>query len=349
MTAITAGRMSRRTFGLASGTLAATGLLGARRVAAQQRTCVVGTWGGDYQLLLDEHIGQPLLGPQGITMQWDIASTDPRKNKLLAERRLPTGTMDVACLGDTDMYDVSLSGAFEELDETKVPNLANTLPALRRPYSAPHIFSGMVLVYHTEHADPTAFADLWDERYRGKVGLVDPSFVFAMIAAALGGGTPIDDLEAAKPRMLELKDLGARVYTSNEAVAQALESGEIWITPMWRARGFQWRSAGLPVADVAPAEGIVPIAFEMAVPRNAPDPQAGYAFLDAMLDPQAQVAFARAMGYVPTVNNAPLPDDLAAQLEFSAEEQERLVTPDFGYLAEAYSGLRQWWDREFLA
>ncbi len=41
---------------------------------------------------------------KGVTVQWDVAAQDPRKNKLIAERRLPSGTLDIACLCDVDMY-----------------------------------------------------------------------------------------------------------------------------------------------------------------------------------------------------------------------------------------------------
>ena len=76
-------------------------------------------------------------------MQWDVAAQGPRKNKLIAERRLPKGTMDIACLSDVDMYDISLSGALETIDESKLPNLKNAVATLRKPYSVPHIYSGM--------------------------------------------------------------------------------------------------------------------------------------------------------------------------------------------------------------
>ena len=67
---------------------------------------------------------------------------------------------------------ISLSGALETIDEAKLPNLKNAVATLRKPYSVPHIYSGMVLVYNPNHAQPKAFADLWSDKYRGKVGVV---------------------------------------------------------------------------------------------------------------------------------------------------------------------------------
>ena len=247
------------------------------------------------------------------------------------------------------MYDISLSGALETLDESKVSNLKNAVAALRHAYAVPHIYSGMVLVYNPAHAQPKAYADLWDEKYRGKVGLVDLLFTQILIVATVAaGGTP-SDFEPGKKKLIELKKLGVRVLPSNEAMAQALQSGEVWITPMWRARCVQWQNAGIPVANVAPAEGAIPILFEFGVPKNAPDKEGAYAFLNASLEPAAQIGFAQKMGYAPTVANAQLPPEQAEKLMFSAAEQAKLVKTDYDYVAKEYQNLKQWWDREFLA
>ncbi|MBB4038438.1 putative spermidine/putrescine transport system substrate-binding protein [Microvirga flocculans] len=340
--------LSRRTFLLGAGTAIGASALGTPALA-QEKSCVVGTWGGDYLNLLEANIVKPLLAPQGISVQWDVAGQGPRKNKLIAERRLPKGTIDVACLPDSDVYDVSLSGALEPLTEENVPNIKNVIPALRRTHSVSQLFSGMVLIYNPNHAQPKSYADLWDEKYRGKVGIVDLSFNWMYAIAALAGGDSLSNFEPAKKRLLEWKKLGVRVYPSNEAVGQALQSGEIWITALWRGRAVQWEKAGIPVTNVVPTEGLIPVTYEACIAKNAPNKEFGLAFLNAMLDPQGQIAFAQTMGYSPTVTNAQIPPELAKKVSFSAEETAKLRNPDFAYLAKEYQNLRQWWDREFLA
>jgi putative spermidine/putrescine transport system substrate-binding protein len=340
--------ISRRSFGAGTAVLAGAATLGLRPARAAG-ACIVGTWGGDYQKLLDANIVKPLLDPKGVKVEWDVAAQGPRKNKLMAERRLPHGTMDVACLSDVDMYDISLSGALETLDLAKVPNVKNAVAALRKPYSVPHIYSGMVLVYNPEHAQPKSYADMWDEKYRGKVGLVDLLMSQIYMAATLAAGGTLSNFDPGKKKLLELKKLGVRVLPTNEAMAQSLKSGEVWITPMWRARAYQWRKAGIPVANIAPSEGAIPIVFEFGMPKNAPDKDGAYAFLNASLDPKAQMAFAETMGYAPVVSNATLPPDLAKKLTFSAAEQANLKSPDYGYVSKDYQELKKWWDREFLA
>ena len=344
------GRLWRPTRRTALGGLAGTAALAAFGPArAQGMTAVVGTWGGDYQNLLQRNIVDPILAPEGVEVQYDVANAPPRKNKMMAERRLPSGTMDIVGFSDIDMYEMQLAGSLRELDPSRFPNAANLIPALEKPYAAPHIYSGLVIVYNPEHGEPTSWADLWGEDYAGRVGFADGLYVQHLIAAALSHGGGMSDFEPGKAALLELKERGARVYPSNEAVAQALQTGEIWATPMWRARSYQWAGAGIPVRDVAPAEGTVPILFEFAIPANAPSEDAAYAFLDAMLASEAQAAFAETMGYVPTVTNAPLPDALQPVLTFTEAEQANFQLPDYDYIAQNNADFREWWQREFLS
>jgi putative spermidine/putrescine transport system substrate-binding protein len=342
--------LSRRHFLQAAGSAAGAAALGMPTARAQAgMECIVGTFGGDYLNLLETNIVKPLLEPKGIRVQWDVANTGPKKSKLIAERRLPKGTMDVVILGDSDMYEMSLAEVLEPLNDTNVPNLRNSIPTLRRSYSISQIYSGMVIIQNPQHAQVKSFAEMWDERYRGKIGLVDGSFNWVINVAAMAAGASPNDFEAAKKKLLEWKKLGVRVYPTNEAVGQALQSGEIHIAPLWRARAVLWAKAGIPVTNVVPTEGIIPVTYEAAVAKNAPNKEAALAFINAMLDSRAQSDFAKSMGYAPTVSTAELPPDVAQRISFTPDEAKKMVKLDFDLLAKEYKGLRQWWDREFLA
>src|SRR3954447_16722408 len=62
-------QLTRRAFGFGAGALASSAGLGLGPARAQAATCVVGTWGGDYQNLLDANIVKPLLEPKGVGVQ----------------------------------------------------------------------------------------------------------------------------------------------------------------------------------------------------------------------------------------------------------------------------------------
>jgi putative spermidine/putrescine transport system substrate-binding protein len=83
------------------------------------------------------------------------------------------------------------------------------------------------------------------------------------------------------------------------------------------------------------------------VPRNARNKDGGFAYLDAMLDPKAQAAFADKMGYVPTVSDAVLPEDIARQVSLSEADRARLMKPDYKYLTERSQRTLDFWNKEF--
>jgi putative spermidine/putrescine transport system substrate-binding protein len=327
---------------------AAAMALGSRRAVAEERL-VLGTFGGDYGDALQTYIDKPFFTSKGVDVQRDIATQDPRKAKLIAERASRRGTIDVAMLSSVDTYTLSLLQIWEQVSEENVPKVSRVLKNLRSPFSIPHIVTGMVILYNPDKVKPApkSFADMWDPKYRGRVGLSDivPLYNFAVAALAFGGS--MTNFDPGKSKLMELKSLGVRIYSSNEALATALKSEEIWMTPMYVSRGYQWRHDGVPVAKVVPTEGAILYISSAAVPKNAPNKAVGIRYLNAMLDPEIQVAFSKTMGYAPTVDNAILPPDLASEVGFTIEEQARANLPDYDYFAKNTAHLMDWWNRDF--
>src|SRR5205814_8793634 len=124
------------------------------------------------------------------------------------------------------------------------------------------------------------------------------------MAAALVGGGKTGDFEKAKKALLELKKLKPRIYPSNEAIAQALQTEEVGLCIMWKARAVQWQNAGINILTVAPKEGVIAYVSGFAIPKNAPNKAGAFAFLDGALEPSVQGGLAVGMGYNPGVNKA---------------------------------------------
>ncbi|MGJ4910080.1 ABC transporter substrate-binding protein [Bradyrhizobium sp. HKCCYLS2033] len=342
--------ISRRHFLSASAGVAAlaSGMPTARAEGGQ---VVVGTWGGDYGQLLSDIIDKPILTPKGFEIVQDVANADPRKTKLLAERQSRRGSMDVSCLSDNDAYIVSQSDVFEKIDAAQVKRLDKVFPELRSEIAIPHIYSAQVILYNTNQVKtpPQSFADLWDPKWRGKIGLADILYPNNTLAAALAGGGGVSNLDPAEKKLMEWRSLDVKIYPSNEALAAALKSEEVWLTTMWLARGFMWKKSGIPLAHVVPKEGTPAIVFQASVPKNAKNKAGGFAYLDAMLDAKAQGGFADKMGYVPTVTDAPLPEDLAKQVSLTEAERARLLKPDYAYAAGRSQRTLDFWNKEFKA
>jgi putative spermidine/putrescine transport system substrate-binding protein len=326
--------------------LAAPAITGSAHAASQ---CIVGTWGGDYARLLRENIDDPILKPAGVEVVQDIGDENPRLSKLYAQKRLPRGGMDIACLGALNGYRVTEAELVEELDESKVPNLKHVLPDLRMRGFVPHIYSAQVLVYNPDKVrePPQTMSDLIDPKWRGKVGMVATSGQWVLQAASLHESGNTTDFDKAKAFMTKLAANGLRLYPQTDTLAPAFKSGEIEVGMIWLARSFMWQNAGFPVRGQFPKEGAILYVSGMVLPRNAPDKETAYKYLNALLEPSAQQGFATHMGYMPTVDNAPLSGSVGEQLSFP-EPKPKLVTPDYSVLAKALPDLDDWWLKNIL-
>jgi hypothetical protein len=103
-----------------------------------------------YRQLLSDLIDKPLLAPKGIEVLKDVTEADPRKTKLLAERESWRGSMDVACLSDSDAYFVASTNALETVDAAKVSRLGKVFAELRTETAIPHIYSAQVILYNVD-------------------------------------------------------------------------------------------------------------------------------------------------------------------------------------------------------
>jgi putative spermidine/putrescine transport system substrate-binding protein len=334
--------LSRRAL-LGGATLLAAPAILTRRVRAAER-CVVGTWGGDYAKLLRENIDEPILKPMGIEVVQDVGDENPRVSKLYAQSKLPHGTQDISCVGALNGYRVNEAGLVEELDEKQVPNLKHLHPNLRMPGFVPHIYSAQVLVYNptTVKDPPRSLSDLLDARWKGKIGIVSTVGPWVMLAASLLESGTTSDFDKAKAFMQKLNGNGLRLYPETDALAPAFKSGEIDVGVIWLARTVMWQNAGFPVKGLFPKEGAILYVSGMVMPKNAPDKAAAYKYMNALLEPSAQQGFAAHMGYLPTVDDAPLSGKVGEELALP-NPAPKLVPPDYAVLSKAMPDLNDWW------
>lgn len=320
----------------------------ASRLAHAEEQVVIATWGGDYANLLRDNVEVPILKPQGITVVQDVGDEDPRVAKLYAQRRLPRGADDVICVQGVRGHEIGAAGLVEELDTSKIPNLAHIRPTLRSKFYAPHIFSPQVLVYNpqTIKDPPKTFTDLLDPKYKGRVGVGDINYMYVMMAAAIAATGDINKVDAPETRALAMKlnDNGLRLYPSTDSIGAGLKSGEIDVGLMWRARTVMWSNAGIPVEASYPTEGCVLYVSGMVVAKNAPNKAGAYKYINAMLEPSAQTKFAERMGYMPTVDNSPLSGKIGEQLALP-NPPPKLLPPDYEITGKLQSATSEWWKK----
>ena len=336
-----------------AGAVALASGLGTPALAQAAGKVVVGTWGGDYARLLTKNIEEPILKPKGMEVVQDQAGDAPRRAKMVAERRLPRGTVDIQGLSAANMYEMNEAGVIETLDYSKIPNAKNLLPTMKYPYGIGHIYSGNVVIYNPKviTAAPTGFKDWLDPKHGNKIGFIDIQYQAIMVAASLAatGGASMNDLDKAKDILMAVKKAGARVYPTNEAFAAAMKNEEIGISAIWKARVVQWQNAGIPCEAVSPVEGIPAYVSGFVIQKNAPNKDNAYAYMNAMLEKAPQEAFAVDMGYNGTVTGLNVAPDLQKRIGFTPEEEKKLRDLDYGFLAKNDSAMKEWWDKVFKA
>ena len=127
--------LSRRRFLEATALTGVAAAIGPRTAKAAGGKVVVGTWGGDYQNLIQKNISAPLLQPQGVEVIYDTDNDSPRKTKMMAQKMLPHGTMDVSALNRAGSYEMYKAGTLLEIDTSKIPNYSHVLPKLATTWS----------------------------------------------------------------------------------------------------------------------------------------------------------------------------------------------------------------------
>jgi putative spermidine/putrescine transport system substrate-binding protein len=312
---------------------------------------LVGPRGGDDARHFTKNKEDPILKPKGIEVVQDQAGDAPRRAKMVAEKRLPRGTVDIQGLSAANMFEMNEAGVLEQIDYSKLPNAKNLLPTMKYPYGMGHIYSGNVVIYNPKIISPApkGFKDWLDPKWGSKIGFIDIQYQSIFIAASMAatGGKDMNDLEKAKEVLLAVKKAGARVYPTNEAFAQAMKNEEVGISAIWKARVVQWQNAGIPCEAVSPIEGIPTYVSGFVIQKNAPNKDNAYAYMDAMLAKAPQEAFAVDMGYNGTVTGLNVDPALHKRIGFTPEEEKTLKDLDYAFLAKNDSAMKEWWDKVF--
>lgn len=208
------------------------------------------------------------------------------------------------------------AGIYQPLDRAKIPNLANLDPELMARAAVYDPDNAHAVIYQwgttglgynvdkvAERLGPDAPADSWglvfDPAVAAKladcgIALLNESNDVLQTALNYLGMDPMsqnpDDLEKAAV-LLEAVRPHIRYFHSSQYISD-LANGEICVAMGWSGDVLQAQSRaidagnGVDVAYVIPKEGAL-IWFDMlAIPADAPNPDAAHAYINFVLDPE---------------------------------------------------------------
>jgi putative spermidine/putrescine transport system substrate-binding protein len=312
---------------------------------------VLSSYGGDTKKYLEAYVIEPILKPRGIKTAFESSFDGPRKLKLLAERRLAHGTYDVVHDQASVLYEMYKRRLLTELELPRLGFYPDIIPALKTTYSVPMTYTPRVILYNPTKVTtpPRSYADLWDPRFKNRIGVIDPQYAAVIAMAALTNGGSMSNYEPGKAKLLALKSAGIHVYPEWANLGQALQTEECWIGIGIESRGLMWRNAGVPIEIAYPKEGVVLDWWGFGIPKNARNKSAAYEFLNAALSDSAQAGYSSHLWSAPptTTGLAAIAEPIRRQLQFPPDVKILSLDEDYLYLNDAQ--LKAWWDRTFKA
>ncbi len=208
------------------------------------------------------------------------------------------------------------TGLFQTIDTDKLSNWPDVIPELAnlegavtadgRHYFAPFDWGQTSITYRTDLVDlggkPESWGILWDERYKGRIGIIGTAGDTWWCAAIYAG---VDFREISTSE--NIKKVGAllrkqrplvRVYTDDmTSLEQALASGELVAAMTWNSSPVTLKKQGVKVKFANPKEGALTWVCGAMMHKDAPHPDRAHDVIDAMLSVKSGVWLIDENGY----------------------------------------------------
>lgn len=196
------------------------------------------------------------------------------------------------------------TGLFQTLDTSRLSNWPDIMPELYnlegniengRPYMAPVDWGRTSITYRTDLVElpdgVETWGILWDERYKGRIGMI-ASAADAWWCAAIYAGVDFKEIAREEniqkvAELLRKQRPLVRTYTDDmTTLEQALASGELVAAMTWDSSAIQLKGQGVPVKFANPKEGALTWVCGVMMHRDAPHPDRAYDLVDAVLSPE---------------------------------------------------------------
>jgi spermidine/putrescine transport system substrate-binding protein len=212
---------------------------------------------------------------------------------------------DVVVMGNELIPTLVADGLLAEIDYRNVPNFKNVSANFRdlaydpdNRHSVPFNWGTTGLLVRSDLvAKPvTRWADLWDERYAGKIAVWPiESELIPIALKSLGYSANSEnpaELETALQRLLELKRNVVFWDLDAPSIVPPLASGEAVMADGWAYDALTGREENEAIVYVLPEEGTILWGDNFVIPANSPNKRTAELFLNFLLRAEigAQIA-----------------------------------------------------------
>lgn len=170
-------------------------------------------------------------------------------------------------------------------------------------YSVPYLSSATGIVYNDQYytqGSVTRWSDLWQERYRDKLLILDDvREVFSMALLRLGYSPNTTDPQQIHNAYETLVDLLPNIKLFNDEAVKAIYIDEdATIGMAWSGDIFLAQQDNPHIQFVYPLEGFIIALDSLAIPRYAPHIDNAYRFIDFVLRADIAARISQATGYM---------------------------------------------------
>lgn len=194
-------------------------------------------------------------------------------------------------------------GLLERLDSGLLPNRLDLFPQFQTPewdprleWCMPYMWGSSGILYHERVTPaPVRWADLWDDRFRGRLTMLDdPAEVLG--AALLKLGLPLNSTDPAQLRRAQAEAIRqkplVRAYLNAE-VRDQMVAGDILACQLWATTAQQAIDEAPELRFVFPEEGFPLYADSAVVLRESDRAELAHRFIDFLLRPDVGAAIVR--------------------------------------------------------
>jgi spermidine/putrescine-binding protein len=203
------------------------------------------------------------------------------------------------------------------IDYAEVPNARNIDSALMsapvRSHAVPYLMGKTGLLYDTKFFPEgvRSLESLWDERARGRIGMLNNPFeVVAVAGELLGWGInpTSEQMPAVREKLLEQKPLLAGYFGPIDAVDKTV-SGELVITQAYNGDAMLGLMKNPDLRYIVPVEGCVSWLDTFVIPKGSPNREQAHLFIDYVHRPEVNARISSELWYAsPNLAARPLVD-----------------------------------------
>jgi putative spermidine/putrescine transport system substrate-binding protein len=328
--------------------------LAAPLTALAAERLVVSVWGGNWKDTVERVVAKPFTARTGIPVEFEVGGTLDRLAKARVSKAAPLVdiTFTTTHVGRLYLSD----GLFQKLDMGKIPNARDLAKEALRSDSHLGVWAYVyTIAYRPDliQGEITKWADLWEPRFKGKIGMpdFDPSHIIT-IAALLEGGNEID-WQKGQERLKRLKPNVAAFFSTDARSQDLMKTGEAPVQVMLSINAFHLIDQGDNVKVITPTDrpGIVGI-DTVAVMAGTKKADAAHRFIDFALSKEIQEQLVTAFKAGPTNLKASVPEKLRGQpgvFTSPAEWRERGYIMDDEARAKTLAAWKEWFNAHIVA